>query len=160
MEYSQILGKALALIGGGSPAIFTTLGEGGYPHSRWMVPAALPRLKGVIYAVTARGFPKVAEVEADPRAQWVIQAPDFSEVFTLSGLARVVDDPSFAAEVIKAIGPNLAAFWRLNRDPSALRVIETVVQSASVLSPLTAERFSAAAPRAGESLALEASDGR
>jgi general stress protein 26 len=148
MDYSEILGKALALIGAGNPAIFTTLGEGGYPRSRWMVPAALPRLKGRIYAVTARGFTKVAEVEADPRAQWVFQAPDFSEVATLAGMARVVDDPAFAAEVIKAIGPNLAAFWRLNKDPSALRVIETEVLTASILFPGSAERFSAPAPEA------------
>jgi len=150
MEYSQILERAIALIGGGSPALFSTLGEGGYPHTRWMVPAALPRLKGMVYAVTARGFPKAAEVEADPRAQWVFQAADFSEVTTLKGRARIVDDPSFSAEVLKAIGPHLTAFWRLNRDASALRVIETEVESASILFPLRAERYSAYAPRIAE----------
>ncbi len=148
MEYFQIIEKAFALIGGGSPALFSTLGEGGYPHTRWMVPAALPRLKGMVYAVTARGFPKAAEIEADPRAQWVFQAPDFSEVATLMGRARVVDDPSFSAEVLKAIGPNLSAFWRLNTDASALRVIETEIESASILCPLRAERYSARAPEA------------
>jgi general stress protein 26 len=146
MDYYQILDRALALIGEGSPGLFTTLGEGGYPHSRWMVPAAIPRLKGRVYAVTARGFAKAAEVEADPRSQWVFQAADFSEVTTLRGRARIVDDPSFSAEVLKAIGPNLAAFWRLNKDPSALRVIETEIESASILFPLRAERFSADAP--------------
>src|SRR5208337_2370794 len=150
MEYSQILERAIALIGGGSPALFSTLGEGGYPHTRWMVPAALPRLKGMVYAVTARGFPKAAEVEADPRAQWVLQAVDFSEVTTLKGRARVVDDPSFSAEVLKAIGPNLTAFWRLNKDASALRVIETEIESASILFPLRGERYSADAPRLEE----------
>lgn len=145
MEYHQILERALALIGGGSPGLFTTLGEGGYPRSRWMVPCALPRLKGMVYAVTARGFAKAAEVEADPRVQWLFQASDFSEVATLMGRARVVDDPAFAAEVIKAIGPNLAVFWRLNKDPSSLRVIETEVEHASLLLPLRSERFSASA---------------
>jgi general stress protein 26 len=111
-----------------------------------MVPAALPRLKGMIYAVTARGFLKTAEVEADPRAQWLFQAADFSEVATLTGRARLVDDPAFSAEVIKSIGPNLATFWRLNKDSSALRVIETEVESASILFPARAERFSAEAP--------------
>ncbi len=143
MEYNEILERALALIGGGSPALFTTVGEAGYPHSRWMVPCALPRLKGRIFAVTARGFPKTAEVEADPRVSWVFQAADFSEVTTIRGRARVVDDPSFAAEVVKAIGPNLSVFWRLNKDPSSIRVIETEIESASILLPLRAERFSA-----------------
>jgi general stress protein 26 len=141
MEFYQILDRALALIGGGSPAIFTTIGEGGYPHSRWMVPCALPRLKGAIFAVTARGFPKAAELEADPRAQWLFQAQDFSEVATIKGRARIVDDPSFAAEVLKAIGPNLVTFWRLNKDPSSLRVIETEVESASVFFPARSESF-------------------
>jgi general stress protein 26 len=151
MEYLQILERALSLIGGGSPALFTTIGEGGYPHSRWMVPAALPRLKGRVYAVTARGFPKASEVEADPRAEWLLQAPDFSEVATLRGRARLVDDPSFAAEVIKSVGPNLSVFWRLNKDPSSLRVIEMEVEAASILFPMRAERFSASAsPEAGE----------
>jgi len=145
MEYNQIFERALALIGGGSPALLTTIGEGGYPHTRWMTPAALPRLKGMVYAVTARGFPKAVEIEADPRVQWLFQAPDFSEVTTLSGKARLVDDPSFSAEVLKAIGPHLATFWRINKDPSALRVIETEVESASILFPLRAERYSARA---------------
>lgn len=146
MEYHEILDRALALVGWGSPAVFTTLGEGGYPHSRWMVPAALPRLKGMIYAVTARGFPKVSEVEADPRVQWLFQSDDFSELTTLWGRARIVDDPAFSAEVIKAIGPNLATFWKLNTDPSAVRVIETEVESASILFPFRAERYSSSAP--------------
>ena len=146
MEFSQILESAIALIGEGRPALFTTLGEGGYPHSRWMTPALLPRIKGTIFAVTSRGFPKVAEVEADPRVQWMIQAADFSLVATLLGKASVVDDPAFCAEVIKAIGPNLGVFWRLNKDSSSLRVIETVIESASILYPLRAERFSARSP--------------
>jgi general stress protein 26 len=106
-----------------------------------MVPCALPRLKGRIYAVTSRGFPKAAEVEADPRAQWVFQSLDFSEVTTLWGKASLVDDPSFAAEVIKAIGPNLATFWRLNKDPSSIRVIETEIEAASMLLTAKAERY-------------------
>jgi general stress protein 26 len=148
MDFSQILDRALTLIGGGSPALFTSIGEGGYPHSRWMVPAAIPRLKGRVYALTSRGFAKAAEVAADPRAEWLLQAADFSEVATLRGRARIVDDPSFAAEVIKAIGPNLANFWRLNKDPSSLRVIETEIDSASILFPERAERHSAIAPNA------------
>ncbi len=150
MEYNEILDRALALIGRGSPGLLSTIGEGGYPRTRWMVPAALPRLKGMIYAVTAKGFPKAAEIEADPRVQWLFQSEDFSELTTLQGRARIVDDPSFSAEVIKAIGPNLAAFWKLNTDPSAIRVIETEVESASILLPARAERFSAAAPGRGE----------
>jgi general stress protein 26 len=150
MDYYQILDRALALIGEGSPGLFTTLGEGGFPHSRWMVPAAVPRLKGMIYAVTARGFTKVSEIEADPRAEWVLQSSDFSEVTTLSGRARVVADPGFSAEVLKAIGPHLAAFWRLNKDSSALRIIETEIETASILFPLRAERFSASAPKREE----------
>jgi general stress protein 26 len=150
MEYFQILDRALALIGGGSPAIFTTLGEGGFPHSRWMVPCALPRLKGMVYALTAYGFAKVAEIEADPRVEWVFQSADFSEVTELRGRARVIDEPSFSAEVIKAIGPNLGTFWRLNMDPSAIRVIETEVEAASILFPARGERYSAKAPRPEE----------
>ena len=145
MEYHQILDRALALIGGGSPALLSTIGEGGYPHIRWMTPATLPRLKGMVYAVTSRGFPKAAEIEADPRVQWLLQSPDFSEVTTLTGKARLIDDPSFSAEVLKAIGPHLATFWRLNTDSSSLRVIETEVETASILFPMRAERFSARA---------------
>jgi hypothetical protein len=146
MEFYQILDRALALLGEGRPGLFTTLGEGGYPHVRWMTPAAIPRLKGRIYAVTSRGFAKAAEVEADPRVQWLLQAGDFSEVINLTGRARLVDEPSFSAEVLKAIGPHLGVFWRLNTDPSVLRVIETQVEAATILFPLRAERFSASAP--------------
>jgi hypothetical protein len=150
MRYEQILDKALTLIGGGSPALFSTIGEGGFPHSRWMVPCAIPRLKGMIYAVTARGFTKTAEIEADDRVEWAFQAPDFSEVVTLRGRARLVEDPSFYAEVLKAIGPNLVVFWKVAKDPSSVRVVETEIVSASLLLPRSGERFSASASTPAE----------
>ena len=93
MEYHQILEQGPRFDRRGQSGPLSTIGEGGYPHTRWMTPATLPRLKGMVYAVTARGFPKAAEIEADPRVQWLLQAPDFSEVATLTGKARLVDDP-------------------------------------------------------------------
>jgi hypothetical protein len=147
MDYNAILDRALVLIGEGRPALFSTIGKGGFPHARWMVPSVLPRLKGRIYAVTSRGFSKVTEIEADPRALWTLQAEDYSEVLSLEVKAHIVEDPIFSAEVLNAIGPHLPFFWRLNTDPSSLVVVETLIERASILFPERAERFSVEAPR-------------
>jgi general stress protein 26 len=140
MEYEEILERAFALVGEGRPGLLSTVGPDGAPRSRWVVPALLPRLKGRIFALTARDFSKVADIAADPRVAWTLQAADFSVVVGIRGRAIVVDDPSFCAELVQEIGPHLSVFWRLNADPSALVAIETLPESATII----------AAPRAGE----------
>jgi general stress protein 26 len=148
MDFESILSRASALLGEGRPALLSTLGPDGYPRSRWMTPAMLPRLRGRIYAVTSMTFPKASQIESEPRVEWTLTAGDFSEVLSLRGSARVLADPSFSAEVLKAVGPHLPIFWGLNTDPSSVVVVETEVEYASLLVTARGLRHTAYPPAA------------
>lgn len=145
MEFPAALDKALAILSEARVALLSTIGVDGYPRSRWMTPAPLPRLKGRLYAVTSRRFAKAQEIAAEPRVTWIVQERTLDVVAELVGRAEILDDPAFAAEVVKAIGPRLEVFWRESRDPRDLVVIETVIESVRLLYPLSGERESAEA---------------
>lgn len=154
MRFNQVLERALALAGEGRPALLSTLGLDGRPRSRWMVPIALPRLKGRLFALSSMSFDKIAEIENDGRVQWILQSDDLSLVATLEGRAFVFRDPSFSAELVKAIGPGLERFWSLEADPSSLAAIETEILTASIFLPRTGETYRASA-REGEEASHE-----
>ena len=52
---------------------------------------------------------------------------------------NIIDDPMFKAEVMQAIGPRLTVFWKLNKDPGSLVVLETVVEQGVSFVPLKGE---------------------
>ncbi len=116
--------------------ILGTLSEDGYPHSRWMTAATLPRVHDCVYCVTTAGSPKVKELESCDRVQWSFQSPTLREIVYLRGRAAVVNNPGLKAEVLEALGPNLATFWRINPDPAKLVVIETVIEKAKLFRPM------------------------
>ena len=116
--------------------ILGTLSEDGYPHSRWMTAATLPRVHDCVYCVTTAGSPKVQELERCDRVQWSFQSPTLREIVYLRGRAAVVNNPGLKAEVLEALGPNLATFWRINPDPAKLVVIETVIEKAKLFRPM------------------------
>ncbi|MDP3179120.1 MAG: pyridoxamine 5'-phosphate oxidase family protein [Spirochaetaceae bacterium] len=145
MKFPAALDKALAILSEAHVALLSTIGEDGYPRSRWMTPTPLPRLKGRLYAVTSRRFAKAREIAAEPRVTWIVQERTLDIVVELAGRAEIIDDPAFAAEVVKSIGPRLEVFWRESREPRDLVVVETVVESIRFLYPLSGERESAEA---------------
>ena len=116
--------------------ILGTLSEDGYPHSRWMTAATLPRVHDCVYCVTTAGSPKVKELESCDRVQWSFQSPTLREIVYLRGRAAVVNNPGLKAEVLEALGPNLTNFWRVNPDPAKLVVIETVIEKARLFRPM------------------------
>jgi general stress protein 26 len=139
MRFPEILSRALSILAESRFALFTTIDEKGYPRSRWMTPVAIPRLPGALYAVTARGWAKARQVAADPRVEWCVQSPGLDRIARLQGDARIVDEPALAAEVLKAIGPNLQAFWKNNPSTKELVVVETELRRASIFRPLAGE---------------------
>jgi len=145
MEFSEILGRALALLGDVKVGTLTTIDEQGYPCSRWMTPTTLGRASGRIYAVTAGSFAKARQIRANPKIEWGIQSRDLSLIARLRGVALVVSDALLSAEVVEAIGPHLGVFWRINTDPKELVVIETQIQTASLFNSISLDRFEAEA---------------
>jgi general stress protein 26 len=116
--------------------VLCTLSEDGYPHSRWMTAAVLPRVQDCVYCVTVSGSPKVLEIELCDRVQWSFQTPTLGEIVYLRGRAAVLSNPGLKAEVMEALGPNLTNFWRINPDPAKLVVIETVIENAKLFRPM------------------------
>ncbi len=118
--------------------IMASIDGSGTPCLRWMTPVFVPRLKGALYAVTSRDSRKARQIENNPRVTWMIQSKSLDRVATLSGQARLVKDPSLSAEVLEAIGPRLEVLWTYMGDPKKLMVLETTIESASWMKPLTA----------------------
>ena len=116
--------------------ILGTLSEDGYPHSRWMTAAALPRVHDCVYCVSTAGSPKVKEIEACNRVQWSFQTPNLDEIVSIRGQAEVLHNPGLKAEVLEALGPNLSNFWKVNPDPAKLVVIETVIDKVKLFRPM------------------------
>ena len=116
--------------------VLCTLTEDGYPHSRWMTAATLPRVPDCLFAVTTAGSGKVRELARCDHVQWSFQSPTLGEIVSLRGRAVVLSNPGLKAEVLEALGPNLATFWRINPDPAKLVVIETVIEKAKLFRPM------------------------
>lgn len=116
--------------------LLTNVGPDGYPRSRWMTAATLPRQHGYLYCVSVAGARKVGELELDDRVGWTFQSPSLDEVVSLRGRAVSMDNPQLKAEVLEALGPNLENFWRVNPDPRRLVVIETAIEGVTLYRPL------------------------
>lgn len=116
--------------------ILCTLREDGYPHCRWMTATNLPRVQDCFFCVSTIGSPKVREIEACDKVQWNFQSPTLREIVAVHGRAAVLNNPALKAEVLEALGPNLAVFWRINPDPAQLVVIETVIEKAKLFRPM------------------------
>lgn len=116
--------------------ILTTIGQEGYPRSRWMAAATIPREKGYLYCVSISGARKVKDLEANDKVEWIFQTPSLDTVIRLRGRAVAMDNPQLKAEVLEALGSSLENFWRVNPDPGRLVVIETAIEKISLYKPM------------------------
>ncbi len=116
--------------------LLSTVSADGYPHSRWMTAATLPRVQNGLFCVSTAGSPKVSEIEACDKVQWTFQSLALDEIVCICGRAIVLSTPGLKAEVLEALGPNLTNFWRVNPDPAKLVVIETVIEKVRLFRPM------------------------
>ncbi len=137
------MSRVTALLAEHKVALLATADADGKPHARWLSPALLGDRPGALYAVTLPSCAKVAELRSQPCAEWLVQAPDFSEVITLRGRTNVIDNPSLRSEVLEAIGPRLWSFWKLAGGRRELVVLETVIEEAVHYLPLEGRTSSA-----------------
>lgn len=116
--------------------ILTTIGEDGYPRSRWMTAATIAREHGYLYCVTVAGTRKARDLEKNDKVEWSFQSPALDQVAQLRGRAVCMDNPQLKAEVLEALGSNLENFWRVNPDPRKLIVIETAIEKVRFYKPM------------------------
>jgi len=126
----------LALLETVGVGILTTIGEDGYPRSRWMTAATIAREHGYLYCVTVAGTRKVRDLDKNDKVEWSFQSPSLDQVAQLRGRAVSMDNPQLKAEVLEALGSNLENFWRVNPDPRRLIVIETAIEKVKFYKPM------------------------
>lgn len=135
MSQNSSLGSIEKLLEEVRVGILVTVDAEGKPRMRWMTPVFIPRLKGAIYAVTSVESRKAGQIRANPSVSWMFQTPALDRVGTVSGKARLVQDPLLSAEVLEAIGPRLEVFWGYAGNPRNLVVVETEIESAEFFKP-------------------------
>ena len=117
-------------------AILATVDGRGQPHMRWMTPTLLGDRPGAIYSVTSPDFAKIAHLSENPKVQWMLQTRLLDRIATAAGPVNVIDNSAMKAEVLEGIGWRLSVFWRVNKDPSKLVVLETIVEEADYFEPM------------------------
>lgn len=142
MDVKAILAVLEKVIDDSHTAVLSTVTEG-EPRSRWVTPAVLRGRDGFIYTVTAPTFAKVAQIEANPRVEWLIQTRSLSEIVTARGHAQIIDNPSLKSDVLEAIGGHMTIFWRINPDTADFVIVETRIDQLDYFRPTKGERFSA-----------------
>ncbi len=152
MNARDVMDRLQSILFAHGAGILATVGEDGKPHVRWLTPMIFPTKPTVIYPLTIPSFPKIGQIKTNPYVEWMFQSPLLDEVITARGRINIVDNPSLRAEVLEAIGGRLRALWKLTDDARDLSVLETVVEEATLYSPLdgTKEVASISAGTAGK----------
>ncbi len=130
------------LLDGSHSAVLATVGKENNPTMRWMTPTVIRGRTGALYAVTSRNFAKREHLAKNPKVQWMVQSRSLDKILTLNGQVNVIENSAMKAEVLEAIGPRLPVFWRVNPDPDALIVLETIIEEGSMFIPMKGMRDS------------------
>lgn len=130
-------------------AVMGTVAADGAPRLRWMTPAMVRGREGFLYAVTSPEFDKSDELQKNPKVDWMLQTKSLDRIVNVRGTISVIDNPTVAADVLEAIGRNLATFWRVNPDESKLVILETAIEEICTFHPINGDRAKARIGGAG-----------
>jgi len=136
MNKPEMMHKIEAVIEDAKAGILATVGADGRPHARWMTPVVLAPWPENLFAVTSPDFPKIQQLEQQPRVEWMLQTRSLDQIINIRGVIRIVDNPSFKAQVIEAIGKKLTVFWTVSKGKTDFVVLETIIEEAAWFSPL------------------------
>lgn len=140
MDTQQLLTIIEAILDISKTAVLITADSQGNPHARWMTPTVLKYRPGAIFAFSVPDTLKLKNIEANPRVEWLLQNPNLTRVINIIGRARVIDNPSFKTELMDILGSSLAVFWKANSGKDDFVIIETVIEEAVYLEPMTGLR--------------------
>lgn len=143
MKAAELLAHAQRVLDEARVAVLATVDARGRPRTRWMSPLFLPACPGRLYALTSPRFAKAADLRDRPEVQWLIQNRVLTEVITLEGSARVLDNPALKADLLERLGGRLVVFWKLNARPADLVVLETVLRAGTRFLPMQGRRHTA-----------------
>jgi general stress protein 26 len=140
MDKREILTKIEYLLDISKTAILVTTDSQGNPHARWMTPTVLKYRPGAIFTFSISDTPKILRINTNPRVEWMLQNPNLTCVINISGLARAIDNPALKTELMDILGSRLTAFWKANAGKDDFVVLETVIEEASHMEPMTGLR--------------------
>jgi general stress protein 26 len=139
MDTTEMLYHLESLVDESQVGILATTDADGRSAMRWMTLALLRGRPASLFAVTSPLFRKVAQIEANPEVEWMIQTKDLNRIINLKGRVTAVDNPSLKAEVLEGIGKRLEVFWRVNEKADFL-VLETAIKEATYFRPLARKK--------------------
>lgn len=116
MDREATIAVAREVVKPGAPFVFATVDADGGPRMRWMGGLMLEE-PFVIYMAAGAGSRKMAQLEANPKAQLMFQSADYSTVATLYGECVVVNEAALKQRIWKAM-PALGRFVSGPDDPS------------------------------------------
>jgi general stress protein 26 len=134
----QITKEALAVVNEAFLGLLTTVGSDGVPCSRWMGSAVIGNNLSSVYTLTPSGTRKLAHLAHNDNVCWVFSSPEFSDVVTLIGKARVLRSPMVAQQVWDRLMEcvRLYCMSALSDDTNLeLVTIEVQVRRIELLSP-------------------------
>ena len=130
-NHSKELWKiASTVVGDGGLCLLSTADAEGQPHATWMNAHVLEGLVEIV-AVTAPNTDKVANVRANPRAEWMFSSSSMETVIYLSGPTEIVTDPDKAEALWHAVPRKSKAYFRQyskSDSPTDFSIIRTLVE--------------------------------
>jgi len=84
----QIISLARELLQGGNPGILSTVGQSGFPQSRWMATMSFDDFPD-LYTLTSATSRKVAQIQEHPIVNWMFSNQDLSFIVNLTGRAEI-----------------------------------------------------------------------
>jgi len=134
MDQRQLLSELGTIIDEVKTAVLVTTGQNNNPRARWVTPALLHGLPGHIYCFSHPASIKVAHINTAASVAWLFQTPSLTKIISITGIARVIDNPALKAELMELLAPRLTTFWKVNINDSDFVVIETIIQKAEFFS--------------------------
>jgi len=136
MNSREMMRKIETILEDAKAGILATTDAQGQPHARWMTPVLLDQWPESLFAVTAPDFPKIMQLDANNRVEWMLQTRALDQVINIRGGINVLDNPSLKAQIMEAIGKKLTVFWKVNKDKTDFVILETVIDEACWSAPV------------------------
>lgn len=140
MESRELMHKVDEILDDAKAGLLATVAKGSRPRMRWMTPIVLAGRPGLLYAVTMPGTAKLDDLEDNGAVEWLIQTRALTEVVTLRGQMRVVDNPAMRSEIMETLASRLGVFWRVHTHRTDWVVLETRLQEGQYFQPMKGRR--------------------
>lgn len=141
---TELARMALQVVSDARHGLLTTVDKDGWPHATWMNFETKGQLDE-IFTITAPTTQKVANLRANPRAEWMFSHPDFSieSIAYASGETHIVEGDA-VQPYWDAIPGKSRAFYRQYNDTDDFRqfvVLVTKVSKVVFCRPVAYRKF-------------------